>query len=108
MNSLARSRIVAFVAITAGSSVAGAVPAHNVCVPRALGVPTRNEPPKWVAWASSPGNIDTTLDDPRWEGSTGHSFHAGGAKAPLQLRAVWSNQGGDGDYLYMSFIMDVE
>ena len=28
------------------------------------------------------------------------------AKAPLAMRAVWSHQGSD--YLYMSFIMDLE
>ncbi|HWU90756.1 MAG TPA: hypothetical protein VN253_26000 [Kofleriaceae bacterium] len=87
------------------SPLASAAP-HNVCVPRALGVPTRNESPKWVNWAGSSGNLDTSLDDPRWQGATGHSFNSGSAKAPLQLRALWSDQGGE--YLYMSFIMDLE
>jgi|GEM_PF-3423333 len=106
MNRLAFSRVVAFAAVSAGSALAGATPAHNVCVPYALGVPTRNQPPKWVAWAGSSGDVDTGLDDPRWQGAVGHSFGLGAAKAPLQMRALWSDRGGD--YLYMSFIMDLE
>lgn len=92
----------------AGSSLAEA--AHNVCVPTALGVPTRfMEPPQWVAWSGAPGVLSTpdqALDDPRWQGAVGESFGTGSAKAPLELRMVWSHQ--DQDYLYMSFIMDVE
>lgn len=106
MNRLALSRVVAFAVVSASGTLAGAAPAHNVCVPYALGVPTRNQPPKWVAWAGSKGDVDLGLDDPRWEGAVGHSFGLGAAKAPLQMRAVWSDQGGD--YLYMSFIMDLE
>ena len=110
MNSLACSRIVAFAAILAGGSLAGATPLHNVCVPNALGVPTRFlQPPQWFAWAGAPGVTSKAveaLDDPRWQGAAGQAFGGGSAKAPLELRAVWSHQ--DQDYLYMSFIMDVE
>jgi hypothetical protein len=105
MRTLIGYQIAAIAALTAASPPAGASP-HNVCVPRAQGVPTRNEPPKWVGWAGAPGSVDEALDDPRWAGSTGHSFEAGSAKAPLQLRALWSSQGGE--YLYLSFIMDIE
>lgn len=110
MISSAYSRIVMFTAVVASSSLARAVPAHNVCVPNALGVPTRfMEPPKWVAWAGAPGVLPAdkdVLEDPRWQGAVGQSFGLGGAKAPLELRMLWSHQ--DHDYLYLSFIMDVE
>src|ERR1043165_1944480 len=103
-------RIAAAAAVLTAAPLAGATPAHNVCVPNALRVPTRNnEPPKWGAWAGAPGVLSTpdqALDDPRWQGASGESFAAGGAKSPLGLRALWSHQ--DQDYLYMSFVMDVE
>src|SRR5258705_12102930 len=105
MNSLARSSLIVWLAAIIGSSSPARAAQPNVCVPRALGVPTRNEPPKWITtWPN--GVLDENLDDPRWQGATGHSFNLGSAKAPLQLRALWSDAGGE--YLYLSFIMDVE
>jgi hypothetical protein len=110
MSRLFRYRIAAAAAVLTAAQLAAATPLHNVCVPNALGVPTRNnEPPKWVAWTGAPGVLSTpaeALDDPRWQGASGESFAAGAAKSPLGLRTLWSHQ--DQDYLYMSFVMDVE
>lgn len=105
MTHLARCSLAALAALTAGGSLASAAP-HEVCVPYALGVPTRNDPPKWVSWAGSPGPVDASLDDPRWQGATGQGFSSGSAKAPLAMRALWSDEGGE--YLYLSFVMDLE
>lgn len=86
---------------------AAAAPAHEVCVPSATGVPTREGPPKWLDWPGSGTTaVDQLLDDPRWLGATGQSFEIGSATPPLQTRAVVSTVGGK-DYLYMSFIVDL-
>lgn len=85
-------------------SVSHALVQHQVCIPHAVGVPTRSGPPDWWDAASPPG--DPTLDDPRWNESTGQSFHFGGAEEPLHTRALWSTEAGQ-RYLYLSFISDL-
>jgi hypothetical protein len=84
-----------------------AAPAHDVCVPSATGVPTREGPPKWIGTWPGSGGLDQSLDDPRWLGAVGHVFQYGSARAPLQSRAVYSNNGGQ-EYLYLSFVVDLE
>ncbi|HEX8106528.1 MAG TPA: hypothetical protein VF516_02320 [Kofleriaceae bacterium] len=90
-------------------TVATAAPQNNVCVPRASGVPTREGPPKWLNWTGS-GTIpaDTALDDPRWLGATGDTFALGSAKAPLQSRMLFSVDASGQEYLYLSFIVDLD
>jgi hypothetical protein len=70
-----------------------AAPAHNMCVPRAIGVPTREGPPRWIPWTSTSGAVDTKLDDPRWLGSTDHSFElgSGSLQCPLCSPDKFSN-----------------
>jgi hypothetical protein len=109
MNQVARLHTVALAAIIAAAPIAHAAPAHNVCVPRAVGVPTRPGPPKWLDWSSSGTTAaDPALDDPRWLGATGHSFELGGARAPLLSRALWATATDGKAYLYLSFIVDLE
>ena len=108
MNHVACLRNLALAAILVTGPIASAAPTHNVCVPRASGVPTRPGPPKWLDWSGSGTTpSDAALDDPRWLGATGHSFELGGARAPLLSRALWANVGGK-DYLYLSFVVDLE
>ncbi|HEY0481595.1 MAG TPA: hypothetical protein VGD37_28960 [Kofleriaceae bacterium] len=94
------------------ASYASAAPQNNMCVPRASGVPTREGPPKWLDWTGTgPIPADDHLDDPRWLGSTGHTFALGSAKAPLQARALISTQGISGSvtkFLYLSVIVDLD
>jgi len=106
MNHVARLRSLSVAAITVTSSLAIAAPAHNVCVPVAVGAPSRSGPPRWLDWGTGTAG-DETLDDPRWLGATGHSFQLGGARAPLLSRTLWANTAGK-DYLYLSFIVDLE
>ncbi|MCE9571977.1 MAG: hypothetical protein K8W52_02355 [Deltaproteobacteria bacterium] len=96
-----------------------ALAAPNSCVPNAIGVPTREGPPKWTDHfhgdtAGKPSYPD--LDDPRWQGSSSESFANGSARAPLQSRALWSHEGDDpstpgvdegNDYLYLSFTTNI-
>ncbi|TMQ14923.1 MAG: hypothetical protein E6J90_26140 [Deltaproteobacteria bacterium] len=97
----------AALAVTAlWASVATAAPAHNVCVPPAIGVPFRNGPPQWLNWTGGT-LVDPSLDDPRWLGATGHAFADGGALAPLQSRILWTTISGQ-KYLMMSFLVDLE
>jgi hypothetical protein len=98
--------LAAAVALGAAPRAALAAPAHNVCVPPASGVPTREGPPKWEAWTAA-DVVDHSLDDPRWLGASGHSFEYGSATAPLHSRAVWSHEGTQ-DFLYLSFVVDLE
>lgn len=107
MNHVGSLRLFALAAITVTSPVAIAAPAHNFCVPRAVGVPTRPGPPEWLDWTSGSPTVDESLDDPRWLGAAGHSFELGSARAPLHARALWATQGGK-SYLYLSFIVDLE
>jgi hypothetical protein len=87
---------------------AAAAPSHEVCVPDASGVPTREGPPKWLNWSGSGTTaVDQLLDDPRWLGATGQAFEVGSATPPLQTRSVVSTVGGK-DYLFTSFIVDLE
>lgn len=91
------------------TTTTGAHAAPNTCVPEAIGVPTKEGPPKWTA--NFTGSTSTTpvypqLDDPRWQGSTAETFAYGSAKAPLQARAVWKHEG-TSDYLYLSFITNI-
>jgi hypothetical protein len=102
---LASGFVGAALALSAG--LATAAPAHNVCVPQAQGVPTMSGPPKWLAAWGGGAPVSAALDDPRWLGAVGASFELGSAKAPLHSRAVWANEGGQ-DFLYLSFIVDVE
>jgi len=98
--------LAAAVALGAAPRAALATPTHNVCVPLASGVPTREGPPKWASWAAT-DVVDHSLDDPRWLGASGHSFEYGSAMAPLHTRAVWAHEGTQ-DFLYLSFIVDLE
>lgn len=89
---------------------------NNMCVPRALGVPTRDGPPDWLRTRTSKVNgaalpPNDALDDPRWLGATGQTFALGSAKAPLQLRALISTEDAVAPvtkYLYLSFIIDLD
>jgi hypothetical protein len=104
-----KTRTVAALLLVAAAPAAAA-PLHEVCVPNASGVPTREGPPTWLNWSSgsAPGTpVDQLLDDPRWLGATGQGFEVGSATPPLQTRAVVATTGGQ-DYLYMSFIVDLE
>ncbi len=83
--------------------------AANSCVPAAIGVPTKEGPPKWTTaftddTSGRPAYLD--LDDPRWLGSSSETFAMGSARAPLQTRAVWSHEGAN-DYLYLSFTTNI-
>jgi len=93
-------------AILGASAVAIAAPAHNVCVPQAVGVPSRSGPPDWMGWTGGTGLVETRLDDPRWLGASGQSFGNGGALAPLHTRMLWATTGGT-RYLYLSFMVDL-
>lgn len=89
---------------------------NNMCVPRALGVPTRDGPPDWIRTRTSKVNGATlppndALDDPRWLGATGQTFVLGSAKAPLQARALISTEDAVAPvtrYVYLSFIIDLD
>jgi hypothetical protein len=89
---------------------------NNMCVPRALGVPTRDGPPDWLRTRTSKVNGATlppndALDDPRWLGATGQTFALGSAKAPLQARALISTEDAVAPvtkYVYLSFIIDLD
>lgn len=91
---------------------------NNMCVPRALGVPTRDGPPDWVRTRHSAVNgaalpPNDALDDPRWLGATGQTIALGSAKAPLQARALYSAEDiasvpGVTKFLYLSFIIDLD
>jgi hypothetical protein len=97
--------------ITVAATASASVDQKNICAPRATGVPTREGPPKWVAWTGTNTiPADTSLDDPRWVGSTGQSFALGSAKAPLQTRILFGTDGASGavtKYLYLSFVVDL-
>ncbi len=107
MNLVVSLRNVTLAAAVAATSVASAAPAHNVCVPRAVGLPTRPGPPEWLNWSGTSTTVDAALDDPRWLGATAQSFELGSARAPLHARALWATQGTQ-KYLYLSFIVDLE
>jgi hypothetical protein len=96
----------AFILLLVSSTAVAAQ--RDVCVPAALGVPTREGPPKWLDWTGSgPIASDPSLDDPRWLGATSQTLpQAGGATAPLQMRALHYMQGSQ-EYLYLSFIVDL-
>ena len=98
---------VALAASLLGATSASAAPEHEVCVPEASGVPTMEGPPQWFAWTAG-ALVSEQLDDPRWLGATGQSFELGSAKAPLHTRAVWQRGAAGVDYLYLSFIVDIE
>lgn len=93
--------------VTAALASSAADAAHNVCVAKATGVPSRQGPPQWLDWAGTDHLVDGNLDDPRWLGATGHSFTLGAARAPLQSRMLWTQIGAT-RYLMMSFIVDLE
>ncbi len=101
---------IALAAVTiTTTSIAAAQPAQ-ICVPRATGVPTREGPPKWLGWGD-PRPPDPALDDPRWLGATAQAFSLGGARAPLHARALWAPMAtptGTKDFLFLSFIVDLE
>src|SRR5262245_25405650 len=86
---------------------ASAVPARNVCVPQAVGVPSRSGPPDWMGWTGGTGLVDPALDDPRWLGASGQTFSTGGAIAPLHTRMLWAQIGAT-RYLYLSFLVDLD
>lgn len=91
------------------ATLADAAPAHDVCVPAAVGVPTRPGPPAWVqVW--DPATYDPVqsirLDDPRWNNATGHAFGTGAATAAVQTRALWATVGTQ-KFLYLSFISNL-
>lgn len=87
-------------------SVSHALDQHQVCIPPAVGVPTRSGPPDWWDPAPPAGTGDPLLDDPRWNQSTGQSFQFGSAEEPLHTRALWANDAGH-RFLYLSFISDL-
>lgn len=97
--------------ITFAATASASVVQKNLCAPRAAGVPTREGPPKWVAWTGTNTiPADTSLDDPRWVGATGNSFARGSAKAPLQTRILFGTDGASGavtKYAYLSFLVDL-
>lgn len=86
------------------------VAAPDICAAQAVGVPSRPGAPKWFAWNAG-DVVDTTIDDPRWNLASGKNFSfgastSGGAKVPLQTRALWANEGGQ-DFLYLSFVVNI-
>ena len=93
-------RYLALAPLLLFSSVDAAVP-HDVCVNQAVGVPLRSGPPNW--WDATTAGGDPALDDPRWNQSTAHSFEFGSATAPLHVRALWTNTGGEA--LLLSFVL---
>lgn len=98
----------AFTAIAAGAgTLASAAPAHNVCVPQAVGVPSRPGPPDWMGWTGGTGLVEPALDDPRWLGASGQTFGSGSAIAPLHTRMLWATTGTT-KYLYLSFLVDLD
>lgn len=106
MNLVSWVRCAVFPALMCASAISHGAPAHHVCVPAAVGVPTRPGPPQWLDWGSGT-IVDDKLDDPRWLGAAGQSFHQGSARAPLHARALWSRTPSQ-NYLYLSFIVDLE
>ena len=94
-------RLLAVAPLLLFTSVDAAVP-HDVCVNQGFGVPLRGGPPNW--WDAAPAG-DPALDDPRWNQATAHSFEFGSATAPLHVRALWTNNGGEA--LLLSFVSDL-
>lgn len=46
--------------------------------------------------------VDTSLDDPRWNGAIANSGNFTTATAPMHVRSMWK-----GNYIYLSFISDL-
>ncbi len=101
-----------FVSLAAASALAvlsrPAAAAPDLCAGQAMGVPTRPGPPKWFNWSGS-DVVDPNIDDPRWLNATGKNFqftNSGGAKAPVETKALWSVEGTE--FLYLSFLVNVD
>jgi hypothetical protein len=107
MNPRGFLRKVSLAATLTASTFAFATPAHNVCVPQAIGVPSRSGPPDWMGWTGGTGLVEPALDDPRWLGASGQTFSTGGALAPLHTRMLWATTGTT-KYLYLSFLVDLD
>lgn len=76
------------------------LPAQNVCIPSAGGVPALNGPPNW--WqANLPGWPE--LDDPRWRGAFLQTFGGGGASPHVSFLALRTATD-----LYFSWRVDVD
>ncbi|MCE9571976.1 MAG: hypothetical protein K8W52_02350 [Deltaproteobacteria bacterium] len=82
--------------------------ASNACVPQAIGVPTREGPPKWSDFFTDGDTRPAYFgqDEPRWLGASLESFSNGAARPPAQLKTLWSHEGAS-DYLYLSFTSNV-
>ena len=107
---IAKLRLAAALLCAAGviATVRSAT-AANSCIPAAIGVPTKEGPPKWTDHLNhdTPGKPSyVELDDPRWLGASSETFAMGSARAPLQTRAVWNHEGAN-DYLYLSFTTNI-
>lgn len=104
---LAATLIILGILGAGAGTLASAAPAHNVCVPSAVGVPSRPGPPDWMGWTGGTGLVETALDDPRWLGASGQTFGTGSAIAPLHTRMLWTTIG-TSKYLYLSFLVDLD
>jgi hypothetical protein len=100
------SALVIVLGLVAGTSARAQVP-HDVCVGRGFGVPTRPGPPAWAAWTNSSPDVNTDLDDPRWNRAAAKSFVTGSATAPMHVRALWSPDSTGQEYLYLSLVSDL-
>jgi hypothetical protein len=101
------SILVIILGVAVGSSAHAAAP-HDVCVGAAFGVPTRPGPPAWATWVNGSADLNTDLDDPRWNQATAKAFVTGTATAPLHVRALWSPDSTGQEYLYLSLVSDLD
>ncbi len=84
------------------------VAAPDLCAAQAVGVPSRPGAPKWFNWSGT-DVVDPNIDDPRWLLATGKNFQftaSGGAKSPVETKALWANEGGQ-EFLYLSFLINI-
>lgn len=74
----------------------------KTCIPYVVSVPADYDAPAWASGMATSDKIDTSLDDPRWNGANANSFNYASATAPMHVRSAWK----DG-YLYLSFISNL-
>ena len=104
-------KLISLVTLAAIVTVASDAPAdvpHSVCVNRGFGVPTRDGPPAWAAWAGASSSVNTELDDPRWNRATSKAFSTGTATAPMHVRQLWAPDATGQEYLYLSLVSDLD
>ena len=95
------SRIV--LVLTTVLLLAAAAGAQPVCIPRADGVPPRNEPPNWWDSSVAPPAFNTELDAADWRGAFALGYPvAASTTEDMQFRALHRSVAGK-EYLYLSW-----